>query len=118
MITLSKREKDLLEEARADLGALESDDWLMLRVWFVEATESARGCKLWPRTREEFLGNLGEAMEKIRRWWNEDGGADWWASQEQRRKRRVARVTEVPAEGGESMSGEEAVAFLREGRDS
>jgi len=75
---LTDRERVALLGVQSLLALLTADDWLALRVWFVEADDAARRQKLWPRDRAEFLDRAGEAIEKARKWWDLRGRR-WWA---------------------------------------
>jgi hypothetical protein len=111
---LSDGEEELIKKEHSNLSALTKEDWTALRVWFVEATEPARGKKLWPTSREHFLELIGETVEKVRRWWNESGKT-WWTSEKERRRRREVRTTaETNAKLSEETTKEESLAWFRE----
>lgn len=69
---MSAGEQRDLEEARPVLVEFTEEDWKASKAW-VSATDRARGRKLWPRDRREFIKNAGEAIEMIRKWWKKDG---------------------------------------------
>lgn len=94
---LSKIENDGLEENREFISEATETDWLALRVWVNEADDKARGEKLWPRNRSQFLQFAGEALEKVRTWWD-CGGAEWWFQREAIAKRKKERLERQAAE--------------------
>jgi hypothetical protein len=94
---LSKIERDNLDQILEMIGEATDDDWLALRIWVNEADDKARGEKLWPRNRSQFLQFAGEALEKVRTWW-ESGGAEWWFQREEIAKRKKERLKREAAE--------------------
>lgn len=94
---LSKIERDNLDQILEMIGEATEEDWLALRVWVNEADDKARGEKLWPRNRSQFLQFAGEALEKVRTWW-ESGGSEWWFQREALAKRKKERLERQAAE--------------------
>lgn len=111
---LAPVEKRALADHLPILAELDCEDWKALRIWTLEATDQARGCRLWPTNRSQFLQHAGEAVEKARTWWDESG-SDWWQSEVAKRDRRAARGRESQSDDqpADTMSREEAIAFLK-----
>jgi len=106
------------------LDELTDEDWLAAAAW-VQAPQRIRGGPLWPRSRAEFVANVGEAMEKIRAWWKA-GGQSWHRSREGRgsgaaipdapkSQQRQPQAQEQPA--GEFASKADATDYFRSLRD-
>lgn len=106
-----------LHSALRVLDELSAEDWIACTA-YVQAPRRVRGCALWPRSRSEFIANIGEAIEKIRRWWHHEGGKQWWNA-----KNRDAGTGTKPAPliagfdpgepGGDFESKADAVDFFR-----
>ena len=92
--TLSNRDRLALSEAGAALAELSEEDWSACFLWFNEANDEERGCKLWPRSRTEFLKNANEAIEKVRTWWLARG-KEW---HETKKRRELTKRNTPPAD--------------------
>ncbi|MGD1979810.1 MAG: hypothetical protein PVJ98_10475 [Akkermansiaceae bacterium] len=111
-------ERTELANHKPILAEMTGEDWEVLRVWTNEATDQSRGCKLWPRNRSQFLNHAGQALEKVRTWW-EESGREWWEKKEAKRKKKESdqasksKEQDSEVQDHEPMTGEEAVAFLQ-----
>lgn len=106
---MDRGDEAALLAAQSILAELSGEDWAALQAWFGETDDDDRGCKLWPRTRSEFLWNAGEAVEKIRRWWGGPLGRRFRARRG-RRSRLEARRNESQKSGPSEPSAD-FVAF-------
>jgi hypothetical protein len=107
-----------LHSALRVLDELSAEDWIACTA-YVQAPRRVRGCALWPRSRSEFVANIGEAAEKIRRWWHHEGGKHWWTAKSVDAVTGTKPATLIvgidPGEpGGDFGSKAEAVDFFRE----
>ncbi len=106
---LSPIEVNLLAQVHLHLTDLQPDDWLALGAWN-RAPDRIRGRSLWPRSRREFLENMFEAVEHIRKWWRKDGRR--W---HQRTSAPASRPkAPPPAPTGNEISTAEALAILQQ----
>lgn len=111
----SKREATALHENRHVLESIDVIEWDLLRIWTTQADEKARGCRLWPSNRSQFLQTPGEAIEKVKTWWSASGH-NWWQKRIEREKKKADRLagTTTPTEAQpEAMSPAEALEYLK-----
>lgn len=104
---LSPVEEAALETHFPALTEANENDWKAFRVWVNHADDKARGCRLWPANRSQALQNAGEALEKVRQWW-EDRGRDWWEKRQAIAAKRAARQAEAEKIAEESPTDQPA----------
>lgn len=120
---LSPIEETALQTHFPALTEANEEDWKAFRVWVRHADDKARGCRLWPANRSQALQNAGEALEKIRQWWEAKGRA-WWEKRQAIAAKRACRQAEAakrteedpvanPADDETFASRAEMLAFFK-----